>query len=344
MEAFIRNGNRVLFLTQLDGKSIIPVLTQLGVECYALNAEITNKIGTFLHTVFLIKFCWRHRVDTIFSHLEPANLCAVLANYFIAGKVITVRHHVDEAFLNGDLNYLSNRLIYKLSPAIITVSDRSAEYMITEEKIPRGKIRIIPLSYNFELYKPADSRVVASIKEKHPDQLILVEMCRLVPTKRPMHLISLAVELTSRRVPFTLYIAGSGPLEISLHNEIVENKLQSNCILLGRIDNVMDYLEAADFLIHPSVSESSCVVVKESALVGTPVIYCRGVGDCDEYVENGVNGFLVDPDNFVAETATILQSAYQGKLESTVIGQRLKETIIKRFSINTNIDLYKNYM
>jgi glycosyltransferase involved in cell wall biosynthesis len=141
-----------------------------------------------------------------------------------------------------------------------------------------------------------------------------------------------------------LYIAGSGPLAPELKNSIVEKKMPSKCILLGRIENVMDYLAAADFLIHPSISESSCVVVKEAALVGTPVIYCEGIGDCDEYIENEVNGFLVGREQFVTETAEILQRTHDGKIQPRIVGQRLRQTITDRFSIASNIALYEEYI
>jgi glycosyltransferase involved in cell wall biosynthesis len=106
----------------------------------------------------------------------------------------------------------------------------------------------------------------------------------------------------------------------------------------------MDYLTVADFLIHPSISESSCVVVKEAALVGTPVIYCKGIGDCDEYIENEVSGFLVGRESFVKETADILQRAKDGKIQPKSVGQRLSKTITDRFSIDSNIALYEEYI
>jgi glycosyltransferase involved in cell wall biosynthesis len=103
----------------------------------------------------------------------------------------------------------------------------------------------------------------------------------------------------------------------------------------------MDYLGACDFLIHPSVLESSCVIVKEAGLSDRPVIVCSNVGDFDEYIVQSINGFATAKDTFVNEAMEIILSNYQNKPKLESIGRNLHAKVLELFSVDKILGQYE---
>jgi len=110
--------------------------------------------------------------------------------------------------------------------------------------------------------------------------------------------------------------------------------------LLGHIGNVLDYIAAADFLVHPSILESSCVAVKEAGLVEKPVIVCQSIGDFDDYIRHRENGFLVRKDHFVEDASEIILKNMTDLKMLANLGQRLRDDVLTRFDIGNVISKY----
>ncbi len=290
----------------------------------------------------LVAYCWRHRIDVLYAHLEPANFIAVLAQYFVRTRVIICRHHVDEAKLYPFGKDLSYKLTYKLAREIIVVSARAKQYMIDEEGVTANRIHQINLSYNFNLYaKPVPERVTR-IRQELSTEIVLLSVCRLTKYKRPELSIALARKLKNQGISAKLVILGKGELLESLQAEVRQDGLEENVVLAGYVDNVQDYMAAADFMVHPSLLESSCISLKEAGLVHLPVIVCHHVGDFDEVIRHGGNGFLVNPDNFVEESASIISSYAKNKSELAEIGQALRTTVLSMFDIRNTASYYES--
>ena len=149
--------------------------------------------------------------------------------------------------------------------------------------------------------------------------------------------------LNNRGLKCHLYLLGSGENKQAIEIKIAELGLQNEVELLGYVDNVMDYFKASDWLLHPSISESSCVVVKEAALVELPVIACQGVGDFDDYMINHVNSVLLDGDHFAAEAVEEIIYFGNNMSEKVDIGRRLKVIIESTFDIRSVVNQYNQF-
>jgi glycosyltransferase involved in cell wall biosynthesis len=115
----------------------------------------------------------------------------------------------------------------------------------------------------------------------------------------------------------------------------------AECVFFpGYVDNVLEYLAASSFVLHPSISEASCVSIKEAGLVGRPVVVCERVGDFDEYITHRENGFLVSADNFEEDARVIIREYRFEALKLAQIGQRLKESVTSRFGIENVLPCY----
>lgn len=328
----------MIHLSQLPGEFIHPYLRSQGVETKSYLVNGTGAWYFIRHIWFLIRFCRREKVDVVYSHLESANFVAVMAAYFIKACVYTCRHHINEAALYGFDKSLSYRLTYRLSRKIIVVSRHAVEYMAEVEHVDRKKIMQINLAYDFNLYGAPNEVEVKKIRDGAA--LLLVTACRLTRYKRPDVSISLLQALRRKGVDAKLILLGSGEDENAIKAMITKMDLKDRVIMPGYIKNVPDYLAAADFLVHPSLLESSCVIVKEAGLVQKPVIACKGIGDFDEYISTGNNGFLVNAEAFVDESAAVIMTYMNDQLALEKIGRSLKQSVLELFSIENIIHRY----
>jgi glycosyltransferase involved in cell wall biosynthesis len=90
-------------------------------------------------------------------------------------------------------------------------------------------------------------------------------------------------------------------------------------------------------LVHPSLTEASSSAVKEVGLVGRTAIVCQGVGDFDDFIESGRNGFLVPRSTDGSEIADALRELYATPDRARTMGALLREAVIRRFSLRPEI-------
>jgi glycosyltransferase involved in cell wall biosynthesis len=336
---FHEKGHKVFFLSQCNRGAIHFSLDKIGIETY----DGIKSNGLIINLIDLILFSRKHSIDLLFSHLEPTNFVSVIAQLFIKVKVIIFRHHINEAKLYGFDKSFAYRVTYKLANNIITVSEEGKQYMIKEEKISERKIHHINLGYDFSLYDEPDLIEVDRIKTIYKKDLLLVTVGRLTEYKRQ----HLSIELVRRAnlggLDTSLLLLGVGEKEAELRNLVAKYSLEDKVFFLGFVQNTINYLAAADFLVHPSVLESSCVTVKEAGLVMLPVIVCNGVGDFGNYMKNEMNGIVLEPNYFVDSALKHLMMYKENPLHYKTMGRELHFEILSRFSIEKTINYYSQF-
>lgn len=338
------NGHRIFLLSQCPPGSLQRSFKRLGAEMSSFSVSRVNALlGYFQAGNKVIQFCRQHKVDLLFSHLEPTNFISVLVQPFIASKVIIYRHHVDFARLAGFDKSITYRLTCLFAKNIISVSEAGKEFMIQHEGINPRKIEHINLGYDFSLYQAPNVAKVMAIREKYKGDILLITVGRLTQFKRTEISIEVVRRSVAQGINAILLIIGIGEKEGELRKLVRQLQLDDNVIFLGYKENILDYLSASDLLLHPSVSESSCVVVKESGLVELPVVVCKGVGDFDQYMRNGENGFVIDRDDFVDQTLRHISEWLINPSLFRILGVRLKKEILTRFSIDKVFSQYSKY-
>ncbi len=235
---------------------------------------------------------------------------------------------------------LLTKIVYKLAKNIIVVSNRCKQFMVEVEKVNEHKIQVIFLAYNFKLYQDPNELVVAEIKQKYPAKLLLMVACRLVAPKRTELAIKVTRKLVERGIDVKTIILGTGPDFENIKNYIVKNSLHESVFMEGFKLNIMDYLSASDILVHPSLSDSSSVIIKEAGLQKKTVIACEGIGDVDDYLSTGQNAILVSKENTEEEMLNAIIDLYNDKSIGKRLGDNLYNSIIERFSISSILPVY----
>jgi glycosyltransferase involved in cell wall biosynthesis len=94
----------------------------------------------------------------------------------------------------------------------------------------------------------------------------------------------------------TLLLVGDGVEREKLEGLVRNLGLEERVRFIGRVDNedVSRYLSASDLFILPSLAEGFGIALLEAMASGLPIV-ATNVGDIPSFVENDVNGFLVEP-------------------------------------------------
>lgn len=341
--AFSNLGHNIFLYTQSSHGELHDNFRGYGFIAHSTSTmSRIGVINILLRIYGLVTYCWRNQIGITYAHLEPSNFIAVISQFMVRSRVVICRHHSDFARLIGMDSSLSYRLTYWLAKDIIVVSDRAKKYMINEEKVPASKIHHIDLSYNFDLYDVPNKKSVEEIKSLYKSDILLLNVGRLNKLKRPQLAIQLIFELVEKNFDAKLIILGEGELNEELLSNVVDKGLEDRIHLLGYVNNVLDYMSAADFLIHPSISESSCISLKEAGLAELTPIVCKGVGDFDSVIENERNGFTVNQNEFVHASIQTITKYKNDKNKLQNIGEALHTDILNKFSIKNVIPYYEN--
>ena len=128
-----------------------------------------------------------------------------------------------------------------------------------------------------------------------------------------------------------------------LRRLLAELDVESHVECIGRVasSELGAFYRAAKVVVVPSAYEGLPYVILEAMRCGAPVVATRVSGN-PEAIEDGVNGFLVPPDDPEALAARCVQL-----LRDPALGRRLaaaaRDTLARRFELGRQVDEYLEY-
>ena len=339
--AMNKNGYKTILLTTCESGDLHKSFQENNIENY--NYSSPKNFFLIRQFLYLAKFCRKHKVNYVYSHLQRANIIAVLAQYFITAKVFVCRHHSDYVRLGQSKNArFFDKFIGKFAKNIIAVSERVKREMQENEGIKPNKIIRINNAYDFSLFKPINKKIKNKIITSYNlvgKDIVLLNVGRMIPLKRQALLLKLVYQLKKEGFDIKLLIIGSGQLYKKLV-KIAENyKITNEVVFTGQVNNIMDYMDCCDLQVHLSESEASNNVVKEFALLGKPSIICKNVGDFEDYCTNE-NSYLLPKGFNMINLKSIIIQIINNKNVLTRKGEEIRKTITSTFSIDNVIPKY----
>lgn len=127
---------------------------------------------------------------------------------------------------------------------------------------------------------------------------------------------------------------------------ITEDYMNSHCdgeyiCWLGERNDVKNLLEASHIMAFPSYyREGVPKSLIEASAIGRPIITCNSTG-CRDVVENGINGFLIEPKNSI-QLADRLRKLIDDSALRKKMGKAARDKAEKEFSIGQVIDTHIN--
>lgn len=336
-------GHELIVLTLTEKDSFHQQMEKMGFATFTTVMDRKPSWKYFLKQArYLIRFCKEHKIDYVWSHLQEANIIAVMSQQFMRAKVVTFRHHAESAFyaeygqqfgMQRNKNEARfDKIINRLAKKIVVPSSGVWYGMEKYEGCDMRKVKLLPYIYDFTTYQQPDPEKVKLLKDDNPCQLRLIMVSRMVPTKQHMPVFQLVKKLVAEGLSIKMIVMDDGPLKPELETFIRENKLTAVIDMVGFRSDFINFMAAADLLIHPSLTEASNNVVKELALLEKGVAVCKDVGDFNDYIRDGQNGFMIDRGNLVSSLEGIIRTAYAGKERLEEMGKELKKDVLDMFS------------
>jgi glycosyltransferase involved in cell wall biosynthesis len=342
-ESFISKGHKVYFYTICKEGILHHKMASLGVNVFYSDNDYSSLYSIIGNTYRLIRFCQRNKIDVVFSHLQIANLVALVAQFFIKTKIFPCRHHSDQVMLKRNKNAMRlDNLVNTLSNRIIVVSNAVKDQMTTFESVKDEKIEVISLGYNFDLYDKVSEVEVKRIKDQYPANFYMIMIGRMVEEKGHLTAFEVCKKLVSKGYDVKLFVLDKGPLLEELKSWVSQNDLADKIIFTGFLNNAVNYIAASNILIHPSITEASNQVVKEAAIQNVPSVVCEGVGDFDEYIINEKTGLKVSKENAKDEMYEVMVRFYSNKENLINIGKQANLAVRAKFDIKIVSERYLN--
>jgi L-malate glycosyltransferase len=239
-----------------------------------------------------------HGLDVLHVHYAvPHATAAILARDMLSAgqrpRVVTTLHGTDTTLLGDDPGY---------GPAIhhaLTCSDAVtavSAYLKAETRRVLGFNGPVEVIHNFFAPRPprrSRKQVRRELGVKDGEVLIL-HSSNLRPVKR-FDLLLEAVARVRPRDAFKLVVLAGGSFE-SFVKDLERLKLKSRVVVREKVNDMEDYLQAADLGLFTSEMESFCLSILEAMFFGCPSV-ARRAGGIPEVVEDNVSGLLVPTDN-----------------------------------------------
>lgn len=348
--ALKKNGNEIILLTTCKKGVLHQELEKNGIKTFEKSSKFTFPLFYYINQVIsLVSFSKKNKVDIVFANLQHANFIAVISQFFMKAKIICFRHHFK--FNQGDFGIplqinkteiLFDKVINRLAKSIVVPSTGVYNGIKEFEKVNISKLKIIPYMYDFSKYGEPDDLMVQEIKAKFKAKLRIIMVSRLIPFKRHMLVLPLFEKLIREGLDIQILILDEGSEKENIEHYIIANNLDHRIHLIGFTSMFLEYMNAADLLIQPSITEASNNVVKEIGLMKKPVVVCAGVGDFDDYIIDDFNGYLADKANPNTKFESIIRYLYINPEKGLLIGENLRKTILSKFGNNEQVlDKYK---
>jgi N-acetyl-alpha-D-glucosaminyl L-malate synthase BshA len=161
---------------------------------------------------------------------------------------------------------------------------------------------------------------------------------------RPVKRVGMVLDVFTRireSVRARLVMIGDGPDRGALEQRVIDEGLTGSVTFLGEQLDLVPWLSAADLFLLPSAQESFGLAALEAMACQVPVVASR-VGGLPDVIEDGVAGFICDPDDvgaMAARGAAILRDAALRER----MGRAAAASVSRRFCVDVIVPHYEQY-
>lgn len=304
-----------------EGGLLVERLQELGVPCRRI--EMRRRFD-FKAAKELAALCKEWKIDLVHCHYLREHYTALLAKQYNPQiKVVYTNHFVME---NDALTRMSNRWLDKRQDQIIAVCNKGKEQLI-RNGWSGERIQVI-----FNAVDPAvweGDRSQSTLRQElglSEERFVMLCASRFAADKGHKYLIDSVKRLTTMTdVPFTLVLAGDGPLLEASQTQVKELGLEDYVSFIGFRKDIKNLYKGSDLYVNASEHEALSYLIIEAMAAGLPVIATDMGGNRDIVNDKAGCGLLVKYDDAVSmsdamkrlmEDRDLLESCRQGALRA----------------------------
>ena len=302
---------------------LVPELTEAGVRVTQLG---NGRMG--LSTLRAVR---RHLVesapDLVHAHLP---ITGILARILSPAPVIYTEHNVASSYRSPTRQL--NRLTYRRNARTIAVSDAVAEAVSGFAQpitIPNGVS--VSVSDTERLRVRAEMGI-------DPTTVLIAHVGNIRPHKGHQNLIEATAFLKEKIDSFLVVSIGGekNPGDLDRIRSEAERRGLNECFrALGRREDALAFLAAADLVANPSDHEGLPLAVLEAMSLGTPVV-ATSVGGVPSIIDSGSNGVMVPPGDPTALALALAELARDPEMRQR-LGGRAQEDALARHGLEAMV-------
>ncbi len=275
---------------QTEFRQLDDQLRSAGVEYLALERRSRYDLKPWWSLLRLLR---RERIDVLHTHLLGSNLWGSVLGR-LSGVSAVVAHEHTWSYVGRPFRKLADRhVVARFADTIIAVSQADADKMTSVERIPAGKITVIPNGIQDPMVTATRDEVRAELGIA-PTAFLIAAVAVIRPQKRLDRLIEAATILRTEIPGVQVVVVGAGYPEETLKLErlVEERGLQTTVRFLGERNDAANVMAAADLGIITSDYEGIPLSLLEFMALRRPVV-ATAVGGIPEVLRDGETGRLV---------------------------------------------------
>ena len=285
-----------------------------AVSDYSLNEQI-DFIGGNVQNQSAIKsvLFTKHQIDewkpdVILSFMTKSNIIALLAAKVSKHRVPVVIAERANPYYAKPVFKVIRRFLYPSASGCVFQTEQAKEYYKKILKCDSVVLRN-PLNPDFNV-KPYEGKRTQRI----------VTMGRLSPEKNQKLLIEAFSKIADKFPAYNVEIFGEGPMRGELEQCIEGYGLSNRIFLMGRKDNVQQYIADAEIFVLPSNSEGMPNALIEAMALGLTCIATDcPIGGSAVIIQHEQNGLLI-PMNDVKGLTNALEELLNDKIYARKLG------------------------
>ncbi len=271
---------------------------EIGIPTYCFNMKgFLNAWIDFTVVKRISEFLISENIQLLHTHLVRSDIFGRLAAKKSGTPVISTIHNMEDHHRGKKLHEYIVRFLDKktivYTNRIVTVSESLKTFIHELYNIPMDKVSCIHNGIDFpDCEKFFLKKSDLGIENNTP---LIGTVARLHPQKGIDILIDSVAILLNKGIDIKALIVGDGPIKEKLFNYVNQKGIKNNIVFTGFRKDVCQYLALMDIFVLPSRWEGFGISAVESMAMGIPVV-ASNVGGISEIVDNGITGFLINPD------------------------------------------------
>ncbi len=326
---------------------VLPRARLLSTSFYMLGRKIFNPMAVFYNMLTLLPYILKLRnilrqmqINIVHTNSMMAHLYGGISARLAGVPCIWHMQDIVDNKCFGMVLALMNFLGGVLPTKIVAISQAVAK-MYSGESFSR--VRVIYNGSDVTRFAPGPaSEVLRAELGLEAGSLVVGIVGRLVRWKGHPEFLRMAA-LVAKNVPNVRFLIigdttfGPGSYGNELRELVETLGLAEKVVFTGGRDDVPELMRLLDVFIHASITpEPFGLVITEAMAAGLPVI-ASSLGGPKEIVQDGRNGFLVDPRDHRVCADSVIRLCQDEKLR-TSLGEAARQTVVERFSI-TNFSM-----
>lgn len=242
------------------------------------------------------QFLRLNKIDIVQTHFKDSNLFGVFCAK-VASIQTVISSRRGEPYWSGFFGMLLTRCVNIFTDHFFVNSFSVEKFLVEKERVSPRRIDVFANGMDVDrirkglTFSRKDSRQRLGVSE---DEFVVGIVAGLRSVKRHDVFIQAASLLCVALDGWRFVVVGSGRLQVQLQAMVQDLGMKDAFSFLGLRDDVPEIVRSFDVGVLCSDYESTSNTILEYVALEVPVV-CTRVGDNPRYVDEGSNGFVVEP-------------------------------------------------